>query len=73
MYYDTIPLVVDLGKTRQRTIDALKRGEGTAMDDVHDALEELRSRMGAEADGKILVPVVFVYRKKQKYKPGGFG
>lgn len=71
--YDVRPVIVDLGKKRRRTIEDLKRGEGSAMDEVQDAIDEVRARMGPEAEGKILLPVIVIYRKKPKQKGGLLG
>jgi hypothetical protein len=60
------PIIVDLGKKKKKVIRAFKKGRGRAMDEVEQAIEEVRSGLGAEADGKTIVPVVLLYRKKVK-------
>jgi len=62
----TLPVVIDLGKTRRKRIKQLKRGRGKLVDETRDVVEELRDSLGAEAAGKELVPVVIVYRRKEK-------
>jgi hypothetical protein len=58
------PIVVDLGKVKRKRIKQLKRGEGVLLDDVQEAVVRVRERLGEQATGKVLVPVVVVYRKK---------
>jgi len=65
------PIVLDLGKQKKKLIKELKRGEGKLMDDVHQAVEAVRSSLGAELAGKALVPVVICYERKPSRR-GGF-
>lgn len=60
------PIVVDLGKTKRKRIKQLKRGQGRLVSEVSEAVARARAGLGADADGKELVPVVVVYRKKDK-------
>jgi Family of unknown function (DUF6200) len=62
----TVPVVIDLGKTRRKRIKQLKRGRGKLIDETREVVEDLRASLGPEAAGKELVPVVIVYRKKLK-------
>jgi hypothetical protein len=62
----TQPIIIDLGKQRRKHIKRLKRGRGKLWDEVVDVLEEVSVQLGEEAQDKILVPVVMVYRKKKK-------
>ena len=64
------PVVLDLGKTKKKFIRALKDGEGKLMDDVTHAVEAVRSSLGAEVEGKVIVPVVIVYERKVDRKRG---
>lgn len=64
----TLPIVIDLGRVKKKRVRELKRAEGPLLDDVDDAVEHVRARLGDEADGKTFVPVVLVYRKKRKKK-----
>jgi uncharacterized protein DUF6200 len=61
----TAPIVVDLGGRRRKEIKELKRGEGPLVAEVGDVVEQVRAAL-AELDGKTLVPVVLVYKKKRK-------
>ena len=64
------PIVLDLGKKKKKLIKALKRGEGKLMEDVAQAVEEVRSNLGGHAVGKDLIPVVFVYELKRRSRGG---
>lgn len=62
----TAPIIVDLGKQRRRRIKRLKKGRGKLWDEVADVLAEIEDSLGEEAEGKVLVPVVLVYGKKDR-------
>jgi len=62
----TAPIIVDLGKQRSRRIKRLKKGRGKLWDEVADVLAEIQESLGEEVDGKVLVPVILVYRKKDR-------
>jgi hypothetical protein len=62
----TQPIIVDLGKQRPKQIKALKKGGGKLWDEVADVLEEVKSSLGEDANGKTLVPVILVYRKQRR-------
>ena len=64
----TVPIVVELGKQRKRRIRDLKRGRGKLMDEVADVIDQVKTDLGDEAAGKVVVPIVVVYRKKSKRK-----
>lgn len=63
------PIIIDLGKKRRKAIKDLKRGQGKLMDEVYDAVDQIRARLGADAAKKEILPVVLIY--KQKSKRGG--
>jgi hypothetical protein len=68
------PIVIDLGKKRKGIIRKLKRGRGRLMDEVFAAVEQTRSALAESGDGHTLVPVVLIYRRRQKKsKRGMFG
>jgi hypothetical protein len=58
------PIVIELGKVKNKKIKQLKRGEGELVDEVNEAMAQLQTRLGEQSNGKSLVPVVIVYRKK---------
>jgi hypothetical protein len=60
------PIVIDAGKTTRRKLRNLEKGCGPIVTDVQDAVAEVTSSLGDQADGKQFVPVVLVYRKKRK-------
>lgn len=66
----TMPIVVDIGKKRGKRIKQLKKGRGPLLDEVDAAVDQVKERLGAEADGRVLVPVVIVYRKKPRRVKG---
>jgi len=60
----TQPIIVDLGKQKASRLKDLKAGEGELWDEVLDVVDEVKEMLGAEADGKVLVPLVMIYEKK---------
>jgi hypothetical protein len=66
------PVVVPLGKKKKKDIKRLKRGEGRAMDEVLDVIEQVQANLGAQAEGKVILPVVVIYKQKQRRFRGLF-
>jgi hypothetical protein len=62
----TPPITIRLGKHSRRDVKKLDRREGKAFEEVQAALDQVRASLGEEASTKELVPVVVVYKKKQK-------
>jgi hypothetical protein len=60
----TQPIIVDLGRQKSAQIKDLKAGEGELWDEVLDVVDEVKEMLGAEANGKVLVPLVMIYEKK---------
>jgi hypothetical protein len=60
------PIVINLGKQRRKRIKDLKRGRGVLMDEVMQTMAQVTGQLGADANGKVLVPVVLIYREKPK-------
>jgi hypothetical protein len=60
----TQPVIIDLGRQRPRSLRDLKKGEGKLWDEVLDVAEEVKEMLGAEADGKVLIPIVMLYQQK---------
>ena len=60
----TQPVIIDLGKQRARSLNELKKGEGKLWDEVLDVAEEVKEMLGAEAEGKVLVPIIMLYQAK---------
>jgi len=65
------PIIVDLGKASRKRVRQLKQGRGRLVDDVQDALSEVTTSLGDQADGKQLIPVVLLYRRKGRRSRGG--
>lgn len=65
------PIVIDLGKIKSKLIRDFKKGRGELVHEVEQALAETRQSLGGDAARKELVPVVLVYRKKQKRRRNG--
>jgi len=60
----TQPVIIDLGKQRSKSIKALKNGEGELWDEVLEVADEVKEMLGAEAEGKVLIPVIMLYQEK---------
>lgn len=65
------PIILDLGKTKRKNINELKQGRGKLVDEVEDALKEVSTSLGEQAEGKQLIPVVIVYKKKARRRRAG--
>ncbi len=66
------PIIVSLGKKKKKQIKRLKRGKGGTMDEVLDVIDQVQANLGEQAAGKILVPIVVIYRQKQRRLKGLF-
>jgi hypothetical protein len=62
----TQPIIIDLGSQKPGNIKDLKKGEGKLWDEVLDVVKETKEMLGAEAQGKVLIPVIMIYEKKAK-------
>jgi hypothetical protein len=62
----TQPIIVDLGRKRSAALKDLKAGEGELWDEVLDVVGEVKEMLGAEADGKTLLPIILIYEKKRR-------
>ena len=62
----TAPVIISLGKKKSKAIKQLKRGKGSAMDEVMGVVEQVQHNLGEQAAGKIILPVVVIYSKKQR-------
>ena len=60
----TQPVIIDLGKQRSKLITELKNGEGELWDEVLEVADEVKEMLGAEAEGKVLIPVIMLYQEK---------
>jgi hypothetical protein len=64
----TQPVIIDLGAQKSKSIKELKEGEGELWDEVFDVIDEVKDMLGKEAEGKVLIPVVMLYEKKQSQR-----
>ena len=64
-------VVIDLGVAKKKDIRSLKCGSGPAQADVDRVLAAVRSTLAADAEGKVLVPIVMVYKKRAKRRGRG--
>lgn len=62
----TQPVIIDLGKQRTKTLRELKKGEGKLWEEILDVAEEVKEMLGADAEGKVLVPIVMLYQEKSR-------
>lgn len=62
----TQPIIIELGTKKSGTIKDLKKGKGKLWDEVLNVVDETRDMLGAEAEGKVLVPVILIYQKKSR-------
>lgn len=61
------PIIVDLGKKRRKQIKRLKKGQGKLWQEVIDVVDEIGGQIsGDNSEGKTIVPVILVYKEKQK-------
>jgi hypothetical protein len=63
------PIVVNLGKRKNKHLKELHQGVGPAAEEVAEAVAQLREQLGTAAEGKTIVPVVVVYKKKRIKDP----
>ncbi|MEO8396459.1 MAG: hypothetical protein ABI700_25925 [Chloroflexota bacterium] len=68
----TAPIIVSLGKKKRKAIKQLKRGKGSVMTEVMDVIDQVQETLGTQAEGKILVPVVVIYQRKERRFRGLF-
>jgi hypothetical protein len=61
--------VLDLGRRKKKAIRRLKDGEGQLAAEVSEAARSVAARHGSE--GKEVLPVVLLYRKRARRKRGG--
>jgi len=60
------PVIVDLGSKSKKAIRKLKKGRGKLMDDVEDAIEQVRSNLPEGDRQKQIIPVLVIYRRKRR-------
>jgi hypothetical protein len=60
------PIIINLGKQRRKRIKDLKRSRGVLFEEVLETIAQVNGELGPEAAGKVLVPVVLIYRERPK-------
>ena len=60
------PIIVNLGKQRRKRIKDLKRSRGVLYDEVLETVAQVNGQLGADGAGKVLVPVVLIYRERRR-------
>ena len=60
----TQPVIIDLGRQRSKSIKALKKGEGELWEEVLEVADEVKEMLGAEAEGKVFIPIIMLYQEK---------
>lgn len=60
------PVFVELGKKRRKQIKKLKKGGGPLYKEVADVIDQVRAELGDDITGKMLLPVVIIYRRKRR-------
>jgi hypothetical protein len=66
------PIILSLGKKKNKAIKQLKRGKGSAMEELMGVVEQVQNNLGEQAAGKLILPVVVIYSKKQRRIRGLF-
>jgi hypothetical protein len=62
----TQPIIIDLGRQKAKELKEFKKGEGKLWEEVEAVLEQVQDELDETLEGKVLVPVVLLYEKKQK-------
>ena len=60
----TQPVIIDLGRQKSSSLRDLKKGEGKLWEEVLEVAEEVKEMLGTEADGKVLIPIIMLYKEK---------
>lgn len=66
MKRSVVPIIIDLGKLGPKKVKQLKKGQGPYQDEVLPAIEKVGAELQKETEGKEILPVVVLYRKKGK-------
>ncbi|MFC1936346.1 hypothetical protein ACFLYP_01620 [Chloroflexota bacterium] len=67
------PILINLGKQRRKRIKNLMKGKGKLWNEVEDVIDEVSLLLGDELEGKTIVPLILVYRRRPKRKRRFFG
>ena len=61
----TSPIVIDLGKTREEHIRALRDGSGKLAEEIEEVLRLVRRDTDADGGRRVFVPIVAIYAPAQ--------
>ena len=64
----TEPIILNLGKQKRKQIKNLMEGRGKLWFEVQDVIDEVSTMLGDELEGKTIVPLILIYRRKPKRK-----
>jgi hypothetical protein len=62
----TQPIIIDLGRQKAKDLKEFKKGEGKLWEDVQAVVGKVQDELGETAAGKVVIPVVMIFEKKQK-------
>lgn len=65
----TQPIIIDLGKQKASNLKELKKGEGNLWDEIFEVVDEVKDMLGEEAEGKVLIPIIMLYKQKSRRRP----
>lgn len=64
----TEPIIINMGKQRRKRIKRLLAGRGKLWSEVEGVIEEVSAQLGEDLEGKTIVPLVLVYRRRPNRK-----
>jgi hypothetical protein len=64
----TEPIILNMGKQKRKRIKNLMRGKGRLWDEVEGVIDEVSIMLEDELEGKTIVPLIMVYRRKPRRK-----
>jgi hypothetical protein len=66
-------LVINLGEVKRKKLKQLRKGTGTLVDEIREAIQLASAQLGDDASGKVLVPAVVIYQEKgsKRIRRGG--
>lgn len=62
----TEPIIINMGKQRRKRIKRLLSGRGKLWNEVEGVIEEVGTQLGDELEGKTIVPLILVYRRRPR-------
>jgi len=62
------PIIINMGKQRRKRIKRLLSGRGKLWSEVEGVVEEVGTQLGDDLEGKTIVPLILVYRRRPKRK-----